>query len=72
MFERRGQPGPASDAMLACAVRIWHRGHVEESSSLAERARAIAERGGDPERNVSVNLVRALGGGWSRDELPTL
>ena len=50
MFERRGQPGPASDAMLACAIRIWHRGHVEESSSLAERARGIAERGGDSER----------------------
>ena len=50
MFDRRGQPGPASDAMLACAIRIWHRGHVEESSTLAERARAIAERGGDAER----------------------
>jgi len=50
MFERRGQLTAASDTLLACAIRVWHRGHVEESSVLTERARGIAERYGDSER----------------------
>ena len=49
MFERRGQFTAASDALLACADRVWHRGHPDEAWTLAERARGIAERYGDSE-----------------------
>jgi DNA-binding NtrC family response regulator len=50
MFERRGQLTAASDALLACADRVWHRGHPDEAWTLAERARGITERYGDSER----------------------
>ncbi len=50
MLERRGQLEAASDTLLACADRVWHRGHPDAAWTLADRARGIAERCGHSER----------------------